>query len=131
MLHHLSLAVSDLERSARFYDAALDALGYVRVWSFPDAVGYGPEGGGDKFAIKLRLAEVAAPSPGFHIAFAAPSRAAVDAFHVASVQSGGKDDGPPGLRPHYGPAYYAAFVVDPDGYCVEAVINQPAPAEAS
>jgi catechol 2,3-dioxygenase-like lactoylglutathione lyase family enzyme len=121
MLHHLSIPVTNVERSATFYDAALEALGYVRVWSDPDAIGYGFAGGGDKFAIKLSDA-ISVPGPGFHIAFAAPSREAVDAFHAAGVRKGGTDYGGPGLRPEYGPSYYAAFVLDPDGYRLEAVI---------
>ena len=126
MLHHLSFAVSDLERSARLYDVALGALGYVRVWSDSRAIGYGKPGGGDKFAIKLRAEGVECPSPGFHVAFAATSRAAVDAWHAAALECGAQDNGAPGLRPHYGPAYYAAFVQDPDGYRLEAVFNEVA-----
>lgn len=122
MLHHVSLGVADLQRSAAFYDAALSALGYVRVWTDETAVGYGPPGGGDKLAIKLRPG-AAAPGPGFHLAFAAPTREAVGAFHAAALRHGGRDAGAPGLRPHYGPDYFAAFVVDPDGHRVEAVIN--------
>ena len=124
MLHHISLGVGDLRRSAVFYDAALAALGYVRVWTDDTAVGYGLPGGGDKFAIKARGDSAAAPGPGFHLALAAPDRAAVDRFHEAALREGGQDNGAPGLRPHYGPDYYAAFVVDPDGYRIEAVINQ-------
>jgi catechol 2,3-dioxygenase-like lactoylglutathione lyase family enzyme len=123
MLHHLSFAVADLARSAAFYDATLAPLGYVRVWSNAAAIGYGPPGGGDKFAIKMRSNEVTVPGPGFHLAFAAPSREAVDAFHRAALASGGRDNGPPGLRPQYAPDYYAAFVFDPDGYWIEAVIH--------
>ncbi len=125
MLHHLSLGVADLKRSARFYDAALGSLGYVRVWTDPTAIGYGLPGGGDKFAIKLRSGAHVAPGPGFHLAFAALSREAVTAFHQAALRSGGQDDGSPGLRPNYGPNYFAAFVIDPDGYRIEAVINTP------
>lgn len=124
MLHHLSFGVTDLARSVAFYDATLGALGYVRVWADDTAVGYGHPGGGDKLAIKLRAAASVAPGPGFHLAFAAPSRDAVLRFHAAALQHGGVDNGPPGLRPHYGEHYYAAFVIDPDGYRVEAVINQ-------
>ena len=124
MLHHLSLAVSDLERAAAFYDAALAALGYVRVWTDATAVGYGEPGGGDKLAIKLQQ-NVVAPGPGFHVAFAAPSRAAVDRFHSAALKHGGTDNGAPALRPQYGPHYYAAFVIDPDGHRIEAVISDP------
>jgi catechol 2,3-dioxygenase-like lactoylglutathione lyase family enzyme len=123
MLHHISFAVADLARSAAFYDATLATLGYVRVWSNATAIGYGFPGGGDKFAIKMRSNEVTVPGPGFHLAFAAPSRAAVEAFHRAALASGGRDNGPPGLRPQYAPDYYAAFVFDPDGYWIEAVIH--------
>jgi catechol 2,3-dioxygenase-like lactoylglutathione lyase family enzyme len=124
MLHHLSFGVSDLTRSAAFYEATLSALGYVRVWSDKTAVGYGYPGGGDKLAIKLQRTGVVAPGPGFHVAFAAPSREAVARFHDEALRHGGKDNGPPGLRPDYGENYYAAFVIDPDGYRIEAVINE-------
>ena len=130
MLHHISFGVIDLERSARFYDASLGSLGYVRVWADAAAVGYGLPGGGDKFAIKLRSGSQLPPGPGFHLAFAAPSREAVTAFHEAALRAGGKDGGGPGLRPNYGPNYFAAFVTDPDGYRVEAVINAPASSQA-
>lgn len=127
MLHHLSLGTADIERSARFYDAALRPLGYVRVWSdlrpgeTGQAVGYGLPGGGDKLAIKQVAATRLSPSPGFHVAFAAPSRQAVHDFHAAALATGGTDNGGPGLRPHYGPDYYAAFVHDPEGHALEAV----------
>lgn len=123
MLHHLSFGVADLARSAAFYDATLSALGYVRVWTDRTAVGYGYPGGGDKFAIKLQAAGIVAPGPGFHLAFAAPSREAVSRFHEAALRHGGSDNGAPRLRPAYGEHYFAAFVVDPDGYAIEAVIN--------
>jgi catechol 2,3-dioxygenase-like lactoylglutathione lyase family enzyme len=123
MLHHLSFAVSDLTRSAAFYDAVLGALGYLRVWASPTGIGYGLAGGEDRFAIKSRGGNVSAPGAGFHVAFAASSRDAVAAFHAEALKHGGRDDGAPGLRPAYGPDYYAAFVFDPDGYRVEAVIN--------
>ena len=129
MLHHISLGVSDIERSAAFYDAALAPLGYVRVWedirpgAAGQAVGYGVPGGGDKLAIKYRPEGQRPPGPGFHLAFAAPDRQAVASFHKAALEHGGRDNGGPGLRPHYGPDYYAAFVVDPDGHPIEAVIN--------
>lgn len=129
MLHHVSLGVTDIERAVAFYDAVLAPLGYVRVWSDLDgddaAAGYGPPGGGDKLALKRR-AGAQPPGSGFHLALAAPDRTAVDAFHAAALRHGGRDDGVPGLRPHYGPHYYAAFVVDPDGHRIEAVINTPA-----
>jgi catechol 2,3-dioxygenase-like lactoylglutathione lyase family enzyme len=124
MLHHLSFAVADLARSAAFYDAALAPLGYVRVWDDSVAVGYGYPGGGDKFAIKLRPGNQTAPGEGFHVAFAAPSREAADRFFAAALQHGGQDNGGSGLCPEYDEHYYAAFVIDPDGYRIEAVINQ-------
>ena len=123
MLHHISLGVADLRRSAAFYDAALGALGYVRVWTDESAIGYGLPGGGDKLAIKQRAAATVPPGPGFHVAFAAPDRGSVARFHEAALQHGGRDNGAPGLRPHYGPAYYAAYVLDPDGHPIEAVVN--------
>jgi catechol 2,3-dioxygenase-like lactoylglutathione lyase family enzyme len=122
MLHHVSFAVADLGRAGAFYDVTLAALGYRRVFEDASAIGYGVEDGKDKFCIKLRAA-AQSPSPGFHLAFAAPSRDAVHAFHSAALAAGGVCNGPPGSRPNYGPTYYAAFVIDPDGYHVEAVIN--------
>ncbi|MGZ8274752.1 MAG: VOC family protein [Burkholderiaceae bacterium] len=127
MLHHISFAVADLERAAVFYDATLGALGYVRVWTDATAIGYGESAeGGDRFAIKLRLEGPLVPGAGFHLAFAAANRASVDAFHHAALRTGGTDNGAPGLRPQYGAGYYAAFVFDPDGYRIEAVVNAPA-----
>ena len=121
MLHHLSFGTSDLARSATFYDAVLAALGYARVWADGTAVGYGLPGASDKLAIKLRRGGVTVPGPGFHVAFAATDREAVARFYEAALEHGGKDNGPPGLRPQYGENYYAAFVLDPDGYAIEAV----------
>ena len=132
MLHHVSLGVRHLESSARFYDAALSALGYVRVWSDlrggreGRAVGYGLPGTGDRLALKEKDPDRLAPGAGFHLAFAAPSRVAVDRFYDAALRHGGRDNGAPGLRSDYGENYYAAFVIDPDGHRIEAVINEPA-----
>jgi catechol 2,3-dioxygenase-like lactoylglutathione lyase family enzyme len=123
MLHHLSFPVANLKRSSSFYDATLSALGYGRVWEYETAVGYGPPGGGDKFAIKLKSIEGIVPGEGFHVAFSAPSREAVEAFYKAAIANGGKDNGGSGLHPEYGQSYYAAFVFDPDGYRIEAVIK--------
>ena len=127
MLHHLSLGVVDIEGAAAFYDAALAPLGCVRVWSdlrpgeAGQAVGYGIAGGGDALALKQIAPPGPGTMPGFHVAFAAKSRAAVDGFHAAALRAGGTDNGPPGLREHYGPDYFAAFVVDPEGHRLEAV----------
>jgi catechol 2,3-dioxygenase-like lactoylglutathione lyase family enzyme len=121
-IHHLSFAVTDLARSGAFYDATLSTLGHVRVWARAAAIGYGPPGSADKFAIKLAARAVSVPRQGFHVAFSAPSREAVDAFYQAALANGAKDNGGSGLHPEYGSDYYAAFVVDPDGYPIEAVI---------
>lgn len=121
MLGHLSFGVHDLARAAGFYDVVLAPLGYVRVWTSQHAVGFGPPGGGDKLALFSRPGEVVAPGPGFHLAFDSPSRTAVDGFHAAALAAGATDLGKPGLRPNYGPTYYAAFVSDVDGYKLEAV----------
>lgn len=121
MLGHLSFGVEDLERATAFYDAVLAPLGFARVWTSEKAVGYGPPGKGDKLALFARPGQVVAPGAGFHLAFDAPDRAAVDAFHAAALNHGGKDEGAPGLRARYSPTYYAAFLVDPDGYKIEAV----------
>jgi catechol 2,3-dioxygenase-like lactoylglutathione lyase family enzyme len=125
MLHHISFGVRDLISSGAFYDAALGALGFRRVFENDTAIGYGLTEGKDLFLLKLRP-DASPPGPGFHLSFSAPSRAAVQLFHAAALKIGGQDNGKPGLRPDYGPDYYAAFLVDPDGYRIEATINVPA-----
>lgn len=125
MLHHLSFGVTDLERAVEFYDAVLSTLGYVRVWTDTTAVGYGFPGGGDRFAIKLEREVASVTGAGFHAAFSAPSREAVVRFHEAALRHGGRDNGAPELCHDYGEHYFAAFVIDPDGYRIEAVINRP------
>jgi catechol 2,3-dioxygenase-like lactoylglutathione lyase family enzyme len=120
VLGHLSFGVTDLERAIAFYDIALAPLGLTRVWTSPNGAGYGYPGGGDLLALKPR-AGAAPPGAGFHLAFNAASHAAVDAFYAEALRAGGKDNGAPGLRSHYGPTYYAAFAIDPDGYPLEAV----------
>ena len=126
MLGHLSFGVSDLERAVAFYDATLAPLGLTRVWTKPNAAGYGLPGGGDIFALKQQPTLVRPPGRGFHLAFNASTRAAVDAFHSGALRAGGTDNGAPGLRRHYGPTYYAAFVIDPDGHPIEAVCQKSA-----
>jgi catechol 2,3-dioxygenase-like lactoylglutathione lyase family enzyme len=124
MLDHISIGVSDLERSGAFYDALLAGLGYVRLFTHPRAVGYGLPGEKDEaFAILRSGTEARAPGTGCHIAFRARSREAVDAFHAAALRLGASDEGAPGLRPQHGENYYAAFVRDLDGYRLEAVCH--------
>jgi catechol 2,3-dioxygenase-like lactoylglutathione lyase family enzyme len=124
-------AVADLTRSAAFYDAALAPLGYTRVWTQESGAGrkesvvvYGRPGADDGFAIRLRQQGIVAPSEGFHLAFRAPSQEAATAFHRAALAHGGRDNGGVGLHPEHGPNYFAAFVVDPDGYRIEAVLDE-------
>jgi catechol 2,3-dioxygenase-like lactoylglutathione lyase family enzyme len=121
MLDHLSLGVSDLQRAIRFYDAVFAPFGYVRLWTEDKAAGYGPAGGQDKLALFEQDAPIGPVPTGFHLAFTATTREAVDAFHAAGLVAGGTDCGAPGLRAHYAPTYYAAFLADPDGWKVEAV----------
>jgi catechol 2,3-dioxygenase-like lactoylglutathione lyase family enzyme len=120
MIDHISVGVSDLDRGARFYEAALAALGLSRLVSRPATVGFGktyPE-----FWINLRtgMARVA-PESGVHVCLRAKTIEEVDAFHAAALNAGGLSDGAPGLRPHDRVSYYAAFVLDPDGNRIEAV----------
>lgn len=123
MLDHISTGVSDLDRGMAFYDTALAALGFARCMTFDQAAGYGAD---DRPVFWIGLAgEAAAPSKGFHVAFRADSRSAVDAFHAAAMAAGASDNGQPGLRPRYHPNYYAAFVIDPDGHKLEAVCHRP------
>ena len=124
MLDHISFGVSDIGRSAAFYDAVLAPLGFVRVWSAADAAGYGNPGKEDVFAIKAEAAESVCSSGRTHLAFAAADRASVVAFHAAAMARGAVDDGAPGLCPEYGEGYFAAFIVDPDGYRIEAVRHE-------
>jgi catechol 2,3-dioxygenase-like lactoylglutathione lyase family enzyme len=118
MLDHIRLPVSDCERSKRFYAAALAPLGSVLLVEEGDA-GFGPP---RKPQFWIGPGRVAAPA---HVAFVAVDRAAVRAFHAAAVAAGGRDNGSPGLRPHYHANYYAAFVLDPDGHNIEAVSHAP------
>jgi catechol 2,3-dioxygenase-like lactoylglutathione lyase family enzyme len=125
MIDHLSLGVSDLARAAAFYDRVLATLGYVRVLTHQRAVGYGRPGDRDEQLALLAAGENASvPGSGFHLALAATSRDEVDVFHAAAVAAGATDDGPPGIRPQYGPGYYAAFVRDLDGHKLEAVVHE-------
>lgn len=126
MFDHISIGVADLDRAAAFYDAALAPLGYVQLFRNYRAVAYGPAGfeGEAPFAILDSGASCKPPDPGLHIAFAAPSRAAVDGFHAAALAAGGVDHGPPGIRENYNPGYYAAFVADLEGHRLEAVLHE-------
>lgn len=119
MISHISFSVSDLEKSTAFYDAVLGAIGYSRVYSGKSASGWGTSEEKEEFAIKKRVDKISIPSPGFHLAFHASTKEQVHAFHKTALKQGGKDNGGPGPRPEYGSKYYAAFVIDPDGYEIE------------
>lgn len=119
MFNHVSIGVRDVARAKRFYDAALAPLAYERLSDGETSLGYG------RGAVALWIGAATRPVPadagsGLHFCFDAPTRQAVDAFHAAALAAGGRDNGKPGLRPDYGDNYYAAFVIDPDGYRLEA-----------
>ena len=117
MYDHVGLKAADIAASAAFYAAALAPLGHVKSYEDAEGAGFGPRGAP---ALWLhRDADGTGPRP--HVAFAAATRAAVDAFHAAGLAAGGRDNGGPGLRVDYGANYYAAFLFDPDGTNVEAV----------
>jgi len=128
MLDHIGLAISDIRRSEAFYAAALEPLGIAKLYE------YGPEktdsggtaiGFGKDMMPFFWIGDKERVGEGTHVAFNAPNRAAVDAFYEAAIAAGGRDNGPPGLRPKYHPNYYGAFVLDPDGINVEAVSHRP------
>jgi len=126
MLDHVSVGVTDLERSRRFYDAALRPLGLVRLLDFEGRgsdYGFGGSQLGVEFTITRETS--VAPLAGMHVCFRAPTRDAVHAFHAAALGAGGRDDGGPGVRAQYHRDYYGAFVLDPDGHRVEAVCHLP------
>lgn len=119
MINHISIGVKSTTRTKAFYDAALKPLGYRCLSESPGSLGYGAKD------VVLWISEVRKPVPpdmesGLHFCFDAPTRKSVDAFHKSALAEGGKDNGKPGLRADYGESYYAAFVIDPDGYRIEA-----------
>ena len=122
ILDHIGFAVNDPKRSKEFYTKALAPLGIAVVMEYEDWIGMGRDGrpqfwfgGGDQGAGPI------------HLAFTARNREEVRAFHAAALKAGGTDNGAPGLRPHYHPDYYGAFVLDPDGHNMEAVCHAPEP----
>ena len=123
MFDHISLAVTDLLRARQFYDAVLAPLGILPGQQDGRTASYVFEGR-DDFTL-IHSAEAPLSPYGTHICFRADSRGAVRAFHERGVVSGGSDDGAPGMRPQYSSTYYAAFLIDPDGYRIEAVTQEP------
>ena len=127
MIDHIGFPVSDYERSKAFYAKALVPLGYALIMEV------GHAGNGDRAAgfgragkPEIWIGEEGGVGTVVHVAIAADDRATVDAFYRAALAAGGTDNGPPGLRTHYHPNYYAAFARDPDGHNVEAVCHRPA-----
>jgi catechol 2,3-dioxygenase-like lactoylglutathione lyase family enzyme len=118
-IDHTAMNVSDLERSKAFYLEALKPLGYSLMFEVGDYLGFG-ESHMPSLGVVRRE-----PAGAGHVAFSAADRTAVDAFHAAAMAAGGTDNGEPGLREHYHPTYYAAYVRDPDGNNVEAVTHKP------
>lgn len=129
MIDHVGFPVSDYARSKTFYEKALAALGYTLIMEVPGrqtesggaAAGFGANGKPDFW-----IGGEGGLTGTLHVAIAVKDRATVDAFHRAALAAGAKDNGAPGLRPHYHPNYYGAFVLDPDGHNIEAVCHAPA-----
>jgi catechol 2,3-dioxygenase-like lactoylglutathione lyase family enzyme len=129
MIDHLSIGVRDILRTRRFYDAALEPLGYACLSEGEGSLGYGDAKSPGVVTLWISATEHPVPPDprsGLHICFGAPTRRSVDAFHAAALAAGGEDNGAPGRRADYGENYYAAFVVDPDGYRIEAYCGNPA-----
>jgi catechol 2,3-dioxygenase-like lactoylglutathione lyase family enzyme len=120
MIDHLTLKVRDLQRAKAFYTAALAPLGYEILMEYEGGLGMGADKKPD-----LWLAQDPESVRPLHLAFTAPDRAAVRAFHAAALKGGAKDNGGPGIREHYHPTYYAAFVLDENGHNLEAVVHRP------
>lgn len=119
MLDHVSIGVRDIKKTKRFYDAALEPLGFTCLSEGKTSLGYGGK------AVAFWISATDSPVPadvrsGLHFCFSAPTRQSVDAFHAAALGAGGRDNGKPGLRTDYDADYYAGFVLDPDGYRIEA-----------
>ena len=124
MIDHVSIGVRDVAKTKLFYDAALKPLGYKCLSEGEGSLGYGAD------TVMLWISSTERPVPadmksGLHFCLIAPTPRSVDAFHANALRSGGRDNGKPGLRADYGPGYYAAFVIDPDGYRLEAHCQSP------
>ena len=131
MIDHVSIGTKDFQKATGFYDAVLEALGYKRLMT-EDVPGGQMAGYGDKYPAFWVQSVSSGPDDqpvgqafGAHVCFVAPNRAAVQAFHEAALRLGARDNGAPGLRPHYHPNYFGAFIVDPDGWRIEACCHQP------
>jgi catechol 2,3-dioxygenase-like lactoylglutathione lyase family enzyme len=119
MIDHIGIEITDLARSKAFYTAALAPLSYELIMEWQTFAGFGEKKKPDFWI------GVGSPDKKIHVAFRAPTRKIVDAFYAAAIAAGGKDNGAPGVRPHYHEHYYGAFVLDPDGHNIEAVCHEP------
>lgn len=128
MIDHTGVSVRDFEKSKTFYTKALSAIGYALLMELPAAVtGYTDVAGfGEPPKPDFWISGGVPNQPAIHVAFRVNDRATVDAFYKAAMAAGGRDNGAPGVRPHYHEHYYAAYVLDPDGHNIEAVCHQPA-----
>lgn len=124
MLDHIGFPVADFARSREFYARALAPLGITIVMELSEGRNRAGFGTGRKPFFWINSGGPLC-GEGLHVCFSAPDRASVDAFYAAAMAAGGRDNGPPGLRLHYHPSYYAAFVLDPDGHNIEAVCHAP------
>lgn len=123
MFSHVTIGSSDPDKAAAFYDAVLAALGIPVFFKAPGLASYGTATGPKVFVLKPFNGEAHVPGNGGHVAFLAPDRASVDAFHATALAMGGSDEGAPGRRPHYHPNYYGAYVRDPEGNKLQAVCH--------
>lgn len=121
IVHHISIATDDFDHAVEFYDQVLQTVGARRIFSFPGAAAYGKQYP-EVWIQTPGNGEPAGTSNGFHFAFIAPTKEAVQAFYDAALAAGGTDDGPPGPWPDYGEDYYGCFVRDLDGHKIEAAI---------
>jgi catechol 2,3-dioxygenase-like lactoylglutathione lyase family enzyme len=124
MYSHITLGTNDMERALRFYDAVMAVLGHPTMFTSPIGTAYGTPTGPKLFILPPFDGKEARPGNGVHAAFKVDSRAIVDAFHATALAHGGTDEGAPGLRPHYHPNYYGAYVRDPDGNKIQAVCHR-------
>jgi catechol 2,3-dioxygenase-like lactoylglutathione lyase family enzyme len=125
MYSHVTVGTNDIARALAFYDAVLATLGTARFSTGESHVGYGRSEGEQFWVLTPFDGKPAGVGNGTHVAFLAPDRAAVDAFHQAALENGVRDEGAPGLRPHYHPHYYGAYARDPDGNKIQAVCHRP------
>jgi catechol 2,3-dioxygenase-like lactoylglutathione lyase family enzyme len=125
MFSHVTLGTRDWDRVRPFWIAVMDVLGHPILFEREGGIAFGSPAGPKTLIGAPFDGEPAAPGNGVHIAYLVADRASVDAFHAAALAHGGSDEGAPGLRPHYHPNYYGAYVRDPDGNKLQAVCHSP------